>query len=167
MDVVWRILCWSFTALREGRWPREDPWGRKYMDLAPGGPDDRRAGTLLASGHRAVIWVVKGDLDYFASSLGLAHHAASKPCAKCPANSVPGDPLSWTEFRPTVAAWPHELISDDEFDAMHEDRHPLFKMPGVRLSTVYIDMMHTKFMGTDAYTYGSALWLLVYNVLPG
>lgn len=167
MDTAWRIARWSFEALASGLWPAHDPWGRSYSEHFLGSPNAVRAGTQLAGGYSAVIWVIRGDLDYFAKSLHLRHHASSRPCSWCPCNSSLGDAMAWNEFREEFAAWMQELWSNSEWRESHPDCHQLFKTSGVGLSTCYPDHMHTKSMGTDCYTYGSVLWLLVFHIMPG
>ena len=55
MDEAWRIVCWSFRALFEGKFPSVDHLGRRYT--ARDDPDDfALAGTLLAEGRCCVLW---------------------------------------------------------------------------------------------------------------
>ena len=103
MDVVWKLLCWSFGVLASGVWPHEDAHGCKYSEFAPYSLDAARAGTPLAKGFRAVLFVIRGDLDYFANCLKLNHHTSNRPCSWCPAFSMDGDPMHWAEFRPDVS----------------------------------------------------------------
>ena len=42
-------------------------------------------GKKLADGLFAVLWCLKGDLDYFARSLHLRHYNANDMCDLCPA----------------------------------------------------------------------------------
>ena len=42
------------------------------------------SGAPLASGYFAVIWIVKGDLDFFAKGFNLAHYNSNSPCPFCP-----------------------------------------------------------------------------------
>ena len=102
MDAVWTIMCWSFRTLAAGVWPDEDAYGRNYCDFAPNSFEASKAGQPLAKGFRAVLWVIRGDLDYYANCLKLNHHGSNKPCSWCPANSNTGDPMHWAEFRPLV-----------------------------------------------------------------
>jgi hypothetical protein len=168
MSFVWRVICWSLRALADGLWPIEDALGRRYADIAPGGVDHKRAGTDLAGGFCGVIWVVRGDLDYYGNTLNLSHHASSSPCSWCPANSVAGDPCCWTDFRFDECQWPDETFTNEDWFLYHDPRpHPLFDLPGLGIASVYPDWMHVKSMGTDGYTYASVLWLLVFMVLAG
>ena len=167
MDHVCRIMCWSFEALAAGQWPERDAWGRSYTEHFPGSLNAARAGTQLAGGYCGVVWVIRGDLDYFANSLRLRHHHSLRPCSWCPCNSFPGDPMAWDEFRVEFAHWMQQLWDDIEWREAHPDRHPLFKVSGIGISTAYPDHTHSKSMGTDGYTYGSVLWLLVFHIMPG
>ena len=71
MDTVWRIITWSFNILKAGVWLEADAFGRLYNDFAPLSADAARAWSPLAGGYRACLFVIRGDLDYFANSLGL------------------------------------------------------------------------------------------------
>ena len=99
MDTVWRIITWSFNVLKAGVWPEADAFGRVYKHFSPLSAEAKRAWQLLAGGYRACLFVIRGDLDYFAGSLGLRHHTSLKPCSWCPCNSTVGDPMNWREFR--------------------------------------------------------------------
>lgn len=102
MDTAWRLITWSFNILRSGVWPEADAFGRRYNDFAPLSKDAARVGSLLAGGYRACLFVVRGDLDYYAHTLGLRSHTSSMPCSWCPCTSTPGDPMNWREFRKQV-----------------------------------------------------------------
>ena len=65
--------------LKAGVWPEADAFGKLYRDFAPLSADAARAGSLLAGGYGACLFVIRGDLDYFANSLGLRHHTSLKP----------------------------------------------------------------------------------------
>lgn len=162
-NTLWHILCWSFRALASGKWPAADAFGRPYTS----GVDAARANTDLADGYRGVLFVIRGDLDYYGNTLHLNHHGSKKPCSWCPANSEPGDPLNWAEFRRSHRLWHTELWEHDEWIEAHPARHLLFQLSGTSVKHVYVDWMHTKHMGVDACLYSSVLWLLVFKLLPG
>lgn len=167
MDNAWRLICWSFKALATGLWPEEDAFGRKFTEFAPDSIDAMRAGSKLADGFRAVIFVVRGDLDYYSKNLRLRHHASNRPCSWCPCNSISGDPMHWAEFRRDVRQWSSEVWTGPEWIDSHPSRHMLFSILDLTVCHVYVDWMHTKHLGCDAFLYGSILWLLVYKLLPG
>ena len=64
----------SFYWLWIGEWPDRDWNGKKYLD--PSSIEFQRKKTKLADGFFAVLWVIRGDLDYFAKYLGLPAHNA-------------------------------------------------------------------------------------------
>ena len=74
---VWEVLARSFYHLWLGTWPDRDWRGAAW---APGSAEDILSGQPLADGHFGVIWLLKGDLDYFAKQLGLRHYGANAPC---------------------------------------------------------------------------------------
>lgn len=57
MDTFWRIMCWSFTWLFKGQWPTHGWDGTPIRS--------HRAGTWLADGHRGLLFMLKGDIEYF------------------------------------------------------------------------------------------------------
>ena len=61
---IWRMLCWSFYYLSKGKWPDRDWYGRKWDDESAAARS--RSGSDLAGGFRAVLYAIKGDLDFFA-----------------------------------------------------------------------------------------------------
>ena len=161
---VWKVMAWSLNALRTGKWPDKDPWGQPFPS---GSEAAKRAGQWLAGRYRAIIWCLKGDLDYFAKCLKLAHYGSAHPCCLCPCNNTEGDGMCWSEFRPSHAEWMGELWTNDEWRAMHTAVHLLFTIPGVGITMVYMDYMHVKYLGTDKYVYASILLLLVHDLMMG
>ena len=149
-----QVLCWSFQQLASGMYSPVDVFGE------PTG----RAGEL-AGGYRAVIVCIKGDLDYLNKNLRLNNWSAASPCSLCPANSTRGDPMHCLEFRPAVAQWMTERWSSAEWAALRPDRHRLLRLPSIGIENVSYDYMHCKHLGTDKIVYGSALFLLSFDVL--
>ena len=111
--------------------------------------------------------MIKGDLDYQAKNLSLAHGSSAHPCSLCCTNKTAGDPLFWQEFRREHAEWMQALWSSEEWAIMHPHRHALFKIPGVGIENIYYDYMHCKHLGTDKVVYGSIMFLLCYDVMGG
>jgi hypothetical protein len=164
MKRVWKILCWSFEVLATGKWPAVDAFGKPYPANTVAG---RRAGSDLAGGYKARVWCLKGDLDYLAKQLHLRHFSSAHPCCLCPANSSPGDPLCWSEFRTGRAQWQSELWTNSEWAEANQSPHQLLQLSGVGIQSVFFDWMHVKHLGCDKYTYASVLHLLCYSIMPG
>jgi hypothetical protein len=155
-------LVWSLTALWEGRWPAADHTGAKYRK---GSLEAKRAGEPLAQGYFGVLWCLKGDLDYFASTLDLQRYSNLKPCCFCQADS---STTPWTDFREGAAAWMQTEWGAEDWLAAHPERNPIFTLPGCTILTVHADFMHCKHLGTDQHLLGSVLWLLCYrNIAAG
>ena len=89
MATFWKYLRWSFYWLWRGQWPTHDAEGEQIRD--------HRAGTQLAEGYYATIWLVRGDLDYFANTLKLENVASRTPCMKCRCNL---STTTWTTLIP-------------------------------------------------------------------
>jgi hypothetical protein len=161
---VWKIITWSLDWLYRGVFPNCDAWGTIY---AANSTEGLRAMTPLAGGYFGVLWVIRGDLDWYNKTLRLNHYGSNHPCCLCPANCVEGDPMSWTDFRVGRAEWMDQVWEDTEWLTLQSNPHELFSLPGVGISTVHVDWLHTKHLGVDCYVYGSVLHMLVYSILTG
>lgn len=124
-----------------------------------GTEDYHRAGTPLAEGYFAILWSIIGDLDYFVAILGLPNFSnASMPCALC-RTSLTGS-NTWSNFRPD-APWRLQQWTYSAWQAWpNRCQNPLFTLPGVSAFSICLDYMHSKYLGTDQYVFGSVLALL-------
>lgn len=160
MDVFWKHLCWSLRIVFDGVWPAADPDGVPYQ---AGTREQLRANTPLAGGWFACLWIVRGDLEFFSSALDLECSTSKRPCFLCRAND---GTVPWTDCRKDQAIWLSTIWKKSTWEANRPDRHMLFKCcPGVSITTVMPDLMHTKHLGVDQYFYGSALKLLTHSIL--
>ena len=158
----WRKLRWSMMALWRGTFPFTDENGHPLH-----GPSACKAGEPLAGGFFGVMYVLRGDLEWAWERLKLCNYRAvtEGPCCYCPCN---GRDIPWTDFRlHPRAAWMTMLRTAEWWHENHDEIIELMTLPGVSHLTFYGDMMHTKHLGTDAYFFGSVLWMLSYLVLPG
>ena len=62
----WKLLVWSLTALYEGVWPTVDMEGVAINSIEVGKP--------LAGGYRAILFLLKGDLEYLSNARGNQTH---------------------------------------------------------------------------------------------
>ena len=155
---AFKRMKWSFQACYEGIWPMKDDLGKKWPE---GSEDAKRAGTHLAGGKRGVLYILTGDLDYDAKSLGLPSYNSASPCFSCPCNLTT---MPWYELRVGSAEWINHCYDATVF---LEGLCSLFSLPFISLVSVAHDWQHDKKnLGTDQYFYGSVLWLLVFQVLP-
>ncbi len=157
----WKRLCWSLLWLWRGLWPDVDPDGNSW---ARGTTDHKRAGTPLAGGWYATLWSLRGDLEYFATTLGLPHPSSLQPCILCKATTTT---LPWSDFRQNTAPWLATVWDRTAWELDHPERHPVFHLPGVSILSVCPDFLHTKHLGTDCYFYGSVLKFMSHHLLPG
>ena len=154
---AFRRLAWSLTALFHGVFPELDDLGKPWP---AGSLDEARAGSALADGYRAVLYVLKGDLDYIYKSLGLPNSGATEPCAWCPCNLTT---LPWWDMRLCLTLQNHLYTAATVLINMCV----LFSLPGTSLMCISPDWTHDKNLGTDMYFYGSVMHILVYQVLTG
>jgi hypothetical protein len=160
IDQVWTALSWSLHALFTGLWPSHDWQGRAYPRGTRHGD---LAGTPLAEGWFAAVWVLRGDLEYFWQTLRLEHPNSNSPCVLCRCNTTT---VPWTDFR-RGTGWEAHVWQPAAWLHARPGRHQLFRLPGISVCSVVPDLMHTKHLGVDAYVYGSCLSWLVRFVLPG
>ena len=146
MREFWRHLHWSLLWLYRGKWPQQDVDGRKITT-----PE---AGTPLAGGYSACVWLIKGDLDYLAKTMHLESVTSHCCCLKCPANT---SDMPWTDFHPVKASWLGSEYSDEAWLAQHPLALAIFTLPGVSISSIACDWMHSAHIGSYAYLYGSVL----------
>ena len=81
---IWRVLMWSFKALYNGKHPDKD-WNDN--DWPSGSSEALLAGKPLCSDaepYFAVIFSIKGDIDWYGKGLGLKKHSANLCCDFCP-----------------------------------------------------------------------------------
>ena len=72
----WKLLVWPFTALYEGVWPTVDMGG---VAINP-----TEAGKPLAGGYRAILFLLKGDLEYLANARGNQTHLSHTTTEQAP-----------------------------------------------------------------------------------
>ena len=156
----WKVFSWSCYWLQQGRWPTHDWQGNQYP---PESEACRKANTPLADGYYATIYAVMGDLDYFAKTLELPRSTSSNPCALCKC-TLRGS-TSWKN-NDQNAEWlglcwkPLEWVVWDG-----RSKIELFSIPGVSGATVAVDYMHSKYLGSDQYQFGSVLYVICYHIL--
>ena len=163
MASFFTVLRWSLYWLWRGQWPDRDWTGQMYDPDSSAGS---KALSLLAEGHFGLLWAIMGDLDYFASILGLPRYStACGPCALCRCTGVGLN--TWTDTGPT-AAWIGECWKSRDWLLWEgRSKNLLFSLPGVTALTVALDYMHSKYLGMDQYMFGSTLYVLCYMVMTG
>lgn len=164
----WRIFVWSLQTLLDGRWPTHDWNGNLLTDPI----SILRAGTPLAGrlGEHfvAVVWLIRGDLDAFNKEYMLPNSGRNDhPCCFCPGNASAF--MNAFEFREGLCKWLPKIYTKANWIYSQFCKHLLFTTTalGVTILHVSADWMHNKNLGTDQYFYGSVMFMLCYNVLPG
>ena len=115
---IWRRIHWSLYWLWKGVWPRTDefgkPWPSRSVEASRAGADLCPVGGRNGNGYFAVLWGVKGDLDWVYDKLKLADYRALSqgPCALCPCNNTN---MLWSDLRQRNACWiPHIYAAQDQ-----------------------------------------------------
>lgn len=166
MKKVWKVLLWSFYFLWLGTHPTFDhdhvPWNAETHPA-----ECALQGQPLAAGHFAVLWLIKGDLEYFAKNLGLRHFNSIDLCDFCAA-SRHGPESMWPTNFVATAEWKRRLTSGPQWRLQNPDMHHIFAhFPFLTNQNVAPDELHIAHLGTSMYMLGSALFLLAYRKLAG
>ena len=155
MRRFWSELKWSLSWLEKGVWPTTDSSGKLIRS--------KNAGTPLAGGYYAVVWLLKGDLDYFSKTFNLEAPASGHPCVRCPCNTTT---IPWTDIHPDTSAWIPLTWKHTDWMPAHPDAPCIFELEGLTIDAVSPDWMHCKHLGADQYLFGSVLMLLCFHILP-
>ena len=114
-----------------------------------------------------MLFLLKGDLDYYAKCLGLRHYASNSPCDLCRANRDPLSSLRYNNFR-SDAEWKTSLISHGEWRAMFPNAHMIFqRSPFLSNRNLEPGLLHAMHLGTSQYFAGCILWSLCYKHMAG
>ena len=105
---IWKILLWSLHWLYMGVWP---PVDHNFQPFPEGSSDAKLARQPLADGYCAVLYTIKGDLDFYAKVLKLRHYNADLMCDLCPANRSEGDREHLYNNFSADAKWMKELYT--------------------------------------------------------
>ena len=160
---IWKVITWDMRALATGLHPDRD-WNEQLWP--PGSQEALMAGKQLAQGFCAIPWLLRGDIDHNQKTLGLESPCGNNMCQWCPANRTN---LQWTDCRAT-APWKALCFSELPrrlWNATHSSRHPVFNTLHVSRCALSVDVQHVLALGTAQEATGSALWLLVFRLLPG
>jgi hypothetical protein len=159
MDKVWTVIRWSLEACIAGTWPTHD-WDGKPVE----GEHALLAGQHLAGGLFLVPWVVKGDMEYLANALHLAHWNSDPMCCMCHADHAD---LPWTDFS-DAAAWKDTCGNDPATWQEEQGKpHVLFTTPGLNVNMVMFDVLHVVDLGVSLHVQGNVLFELAMGMAPG
>ena len=162
LDDIWRVICWMLTICYCGVYPSVD-WNNDPWPL--GSDQAKKAGRPLFAGYFFVLWMLAGDYEWHANSIGLAHWAAAQMCSFCPANYL-GAPFN--EFTPW-SSWVNRIF-DREHILHNLLPHRIFNFPGVvcNLYFVQLDVLHIVFLGVALHVLGNSIFSLANDSgIPG
>ena len=155
MNQFWRLLEWSFRAMEWGTWPTLDVGGKKIVG-------DSRSGKDLAGGYRCVLWICKGDLEYWHKVFNLEASGSNMPCILCKANTTT---VPWTATHPETSPWlTAGWDTEEDWLLAHPNLPAIFDLPNMTHASISPDWMHTKHLGCDQYLMGSMLYQLTHRV---
>ena len=154
---LWSIIVWSLWFAFLGTRPTIS-YDRQS--------EPENGGEPLCGGFFFVPWIVKADLDALAKCFGFRHYSAGIPCELCECTSEQNDwPNNYANFT-ARANWKKTLHTILTW-RLGELLHPLFHLIFFSCHNIEPDELHIIHQGTSTYMYGSILWKLVYQILPG
>lgn len=154
---IWRALAWSLSAMYEGVHPTRDVDGVLFGRNTTRGV---LAGKPLTTAKvRFLVYTLTGDMEYFSLEMGLAHHASSTPCFRCPCTT--GD-IPWNDFRPN-AQWRSLVYSPQQLREKPPTKHLVMGIPGVVAETFAFDALHVLDLGCAAHAIGNVFFDLVFE----
>ena len=161
-------ICWSFAALAKGMHPEVDPWGKPLTK----GLLAELAGLPLTKGqHRAVIWAIQGDAEFFANILHLPHWNTQFPCHECDCQKPVYRKVPCPEGKSVKLLKEEEqdfkYVSPQEAFENKRSTHDLFQIPGVSTALVRGDSLHILYSrGVASHLAGSLIHYIVFFDYP-
>jgi len=152
MEVVSKVMGWSFNVLLSGMHPSVDWEGRTLPER----------GEYLAQRWRGALCQVRGDWEFFGSYLELPKwNEVVRMCWLCQASGSSND-LRYTRCD-EEAPWRATRRSHEQFVAETEARGgkvaPIFRYAaGLRVECVMIDVLHTADLGITCHIIGNIIW---------
>ena len=126
------------------------------------------AGKPLADGFFAVIYALKGDLDYLTKSLKLRHYNSNEMCDLCPATRRKGSDqrMVYCNFN-ADARWKTMCYGSSEWRRLYSGHflHWICSLEGVSNLSIEPDELHVLHLGVSMYAIGSVLHILVHEVM--
>ena len=162
MGKVWNVILWCLRILESGVFPNVDWAERPYL---PGTWEHSQAGLPFAGGYWFPLWLIKGDMEWMANSLGLPHWQSAKPCAWCQCSREPDNGVF--NFFP-AAQWRRSLwLNARAWKRSQAKLHPIFQLDNVSLFSIGLDMLHTVDLGVVQHAAGSVLmYMVTSDILP-
>eukprot|EP00969_Alexandrium_andersonii_P128807 5692512-Alexandrium_andersonii.AAC.1 len=88
IEIAYKLLLWSFSALASGRHPERDWKGDAWPPQSYGA---EHAGAWLGDGHRAIVVEALGGVQFIKEAWNLPYYyGETLPCYFCKASKVPG-----------------------------------------------------------------------------
>ena len=152
MQVLWKVLSWSFKALLQGHHPATDHEGKPFP--ATSWRHALRGKPLLDKTHCASIFVISGDGEYYQNELKLPGHSFNNCCKDCGANK---SDVPHNDYRPT-AKWRETVKTPLQNDTDPPSKHPLLKIAGVVPEMIQYDTLHAIEEGTSSHAIANCIF---------
>ena len=130
------------------------------------------AGKPLAKGHhRAIIWAIQGDQEFFSNVLKLPHWQNKYPCHECDAQKPMFKKKACPEGKSVKILkeenQQYEYVSPQQAVLAKRGSHPLFSFPGVSTAMVRGDSLHILYSrGVGSHLAGSILHYMCFYDWP-
>ena len=159
-DILDAWISWSLGALSKGTHPTQDPWGGP---LPKGlGMEELAGQPLTKGGHKAIVWCVQGDHEFFSNILHLPHWASKAPCHECDARRPVYKKKKCPKGKSVKLLLEHDQkfvrVTTEQAVAHPSSSHPLFSIEGLTTNHVRGDALHIMYChGVGSHLTGSIL----------
>ena len=126
----------------------------------------------MAKGHhRAIIWAIQGDQEFFSNVLKLSHWQNKYPCHECDAQKPMFKKKACPEGKSVKILkeenQQYEYVSPQQAVLAKRSSHPLFSIPGVSTAMVRGDSLHILYSrGVGSHLAGSILHYMCFYDWP-
>lgn len=161
-------LAWSFSALVKGQHPDTDPYGAPLVK----GLAEKAGAPLTPQGHRAAVWSIQGDQEFFANTLKLGHWSQKFPCYQCDGQRPMTKGCKCPEGKSIKLLLEtnqnYQFVTPQAALLEKRSSHPVFSIPGVSSAFARGDSLHIIYSrGVASHLAGSLLFYLCYYDGPG
>ena len=155
LDAIMEVLCWSFTSIITGSFPKTRHDGSAFTS------QEKQRSTLVGPlGAHGGILQVRGDWSYYKRLFSFPGWQSKRICWRCAASRA-GDACPYTVFG-EEAAWRSQRYSAvdfwKEYHKQVKDPSPLFQLPGFSLDFIAIDILRALDLGGTADIIGNVFF---------
>ena len=168
MQMLYKVLAWSFKSLSTGKHPYEDHMGIPFSENHHPERWDKR-GTSLADGYCGAFAEARGDWKWLKETFYLQqNYQTNHVCHLCRAHTTIAR-LRYTDFSRN-AHHRNTMVDSRLWWGMYTSAYlvcPLLHVPGFNVYRIVYDIMHTMDLGILQHGAASTMWELTEPIGEG